>query len=718
MHITVGKRSGVAEISQSPNQYSNVAKKVDLKHRRNIGIMAHIDAGKTTTTERILFYTGRIHKIGEVNDGSATMDWMEQEQERGITITSAATTCIWEIDQQKYTLNIIDTPGHVDFTAEVERSLRVLDGAVMVLCAVAGVQPQSETVWQQAKRYNVPCIAFINKMDRVGADFNKAVSSIDEQLSANPVAIQMPIGSEDQFEGLVDLVAMQEFRFKDESWGLEFERAELTEALRPQAEEERREMLEKLSLYDDDLLEKIVEEQKIGQSEIIKVLRTATLDGQITPVLCGSAFKNKGVQQVIDAVIHYLPSPLDIPPVEGDHPVTKKLVKRDASASDHMCALAFKVASDPFAGQMTFVRVYSGNFESGKTTYNPRKRKHERIGNLVKLHANKREDVTELSAGDIGAVVGMDLVTGDTLCPKEQQIVLERTQFPEPVIDQALEPKTKLDQDKLQEALTRLMQEDPSFRSRIDDETGQNIISGMGELHLEVLVDRLQREFRVECKAGTPRVAYRETITQSADTEVRVEQQLEGKEQFAFCKIRLDPLEAGGGFEFENHLSDEELPALFAEALEQGVHDAMNNGVLAGFSLIDLKVTLVEGEYIEESSTEVAFTIAGVNALREGALKAKPNLLEPSMKLEVVTPVSFTGDVIGDLNARHGRIRGMEEQGGVQVVLAEAPLAEMFGYSTRLRSLTQGRASYTMHFSHYTSVSESTRKALTGGSVS
>ena len=680
--------------------------------------MAHIDAGKTTTTERILFYTGRIHKIGEVNDGSATMDWMEQEQERGITITSAATTCLWEIDRQKYTLNIIDTPGHVDFTAEVERSLRVLDGAVMVLCAVAGVQPQSETVWQQAKRYNVPCIAFINKMDRVGASFGKAIDSIDDQLSANPVAIQMPIGSEDKFDGVVDLVAMQELRFKDGSWGMEFERAEISEEIRPKAEKERHEMLEKLSLYDDELLKKIIEEQGIGQSEIIEVLRSATLDGLITPVLCGSAFKNKGVQQVIDAVIHYLPSPLDIPPVEGDHPVTKKLVTRNASDLDPMCALAFKVANDPFAGQMTFVRVYSGSFESGKTAYNPRSHKNERIGNLVKLHANKREDVKELGAGDIGAVVGMDLITGDTLCPKDNQIILERTQFPEPVIDQALEPKTKLDQDKLEEALKRLMQEDPSFRSRIDDETGQNIISGMGELHLEVIVDRLKREFRVACKAGTPRVAYRETITQASDSEARVEQQLDGKVQFAYCRIKLEPLDPGSGFEFENKLSGENLPPLFAEALEQGINDAMNNGVLAGFALIDLKVSLLAGEYNDETSTEVAFTIAGVNALREGAMKAKPNLLEPTMKIEVVTPVSFTGDVIGDLNARHGRIRGMEEQGGIQVVIAEAPLAEMFGYSTRLRSLTQGRASYTMHFSHYSSVSESTRKALTGGSVS
>jgi len=680
--------------------------------------MAHIDAGKTTTTERILYYTGRIHKIGEVNDGSATMDWMEQEQERGITITSAATTCSWETDKKEYFLNIIDTPGHVDFTAEVERSLRVLDGSVMVLCAVAGVQPQTETVWKQAKRYNGPCIAFVNKMDRVGADFEKAVISIEDQLSASPVAIQIPIGAEEEFTGVIDLVSMQKLRFKDEGFGEDFESAELTDELRASAQDWRRQMLEHLSLFDDDLLEKIVEEQQVEQEEIVKVLRKATLSGKITPILCGSAFKNKGVQQLLDAVVNYLPSPFDIPPVQGDHPVTKKPVSREASESDPLCALAFKVASDPFAGQMTFVRVYSGSFETGKTVFNPRKRKHERIGNLVKLHANKREDISVIKAGDIGAVIGMELITGDTLCPKDHPIILERTQFSEPVIDQAIEPKTKQDQDKLEEALKRLMQEDPSFRSRIDAETGQNIISGMGELHLEVMVHRLQREFQIDCKAGTPRVAYRETITQAADSETRFEQQLDGKDQFAFCRISLEPLEAGGGFEFENKLSAEELPAQFAEALEQGIQDAMSNGVLAGFSLIDLKVCLVAGEYLEESSTEVAFTIAGVNALREGVRKAGPALLEPSMKIEVVTPVSFTGEVIGDLNARHGRIRGMEEQGGIQVVEAEAPLAEMFGYSTRLRSLTQGRASFSMHFSHYTSVTETTRKILIGEPVS
>jgi len=695
-----------------------VAKTVPLKQRRNIGIMAHIDAGKTTTTERILFYTGRIHKIGEVNDGSATMDWMEQEQERGITITSAATTCNWETDQQKYELNIIDTPGHVDFTAEVERSLRVLDGAVMVLCAVAGVQPQSETVWKQAKRYDVPCLAFVNKMDRIGADFEKALISIEEQLYANPVAIQIPIGAEEQFEGVVDLVSMQEHRFKNEDYGAEYESRELTDELKPQAQEWRRQMLEHLSLYNDDLLEKIVEEQEVSEDEIVKVLRKTTLSGQITPVLCGSAFKNKGVQQLLDAVVHYLPSPLDIPPVEGDHPVTKKMISRDASTSEPLCALAFKVASDPFAGQMTFVRVYSGTFETGKSAYNPRKRKHERIGNLVKLHANKREDISAISAGDIGAVVGMELITGDTLCPKDHPIVLERTQFPEPVIDQAIEPKTKPDQEKLEEALKRLMQEDPSFRSRIDAETGQNIISGMGELHLEIMVDRLQREFRVDCKAGTPRVAYRETITKVADSEMRFEQLLDGKEQFAFCRISLEPLEAGGGFEFDNRLTAQELPEKFAEAIEQGIHDAMSNGVLAGFALIDLKASLTAAEYLEELSTEVAFSIAGMNILREGVQKAGPTLLEPSMKIEVVTPVSFTGEVMGDLNARHGRIRGIEEQGGFQVISAEAPLAEMFGYSTCLRSLTQGRATFTMDFSHYTSVTDATRKALTGESTS
>ena len=588
----------------------------------------------------------------------------------------------------------------------------------MVICAVAGVQPQSETVWQQARRYDVPCVAFVNKMDRIGADFEKVLISIEEQLSANPVAIQIPIGAEDQFEGVVDLVSMQEHRFKDEAYGAEYESNNLTDDLIEQAQDWRRQLLEHLSLYDDELLEKIVEEEEVSQEEVVRVLRKATLSSQITPVLCGSSFKNKGVQQLLDAVVHYLPSPLDIPPVEGEHPVTKKLVSRDASVSEPLCALAFKVASDPFAGQMTFVRVYAGIFETGKSVYNPRKRKYQRIGNLVKLHANKREDVTSIQAGDIGAVVGMELITGDTLCPKDHPIVLESTQFPEPVIDQAIEPKTKTDQEKLEEALQRLMQEDPSFRSRIDTETGQNIISGMGELHLEVMVDRLQREYRVDCKAGTPRVAYRETITQAAESDTKFEQPLDGKEQFAYCKISLEPIEAGGGFEFENKLSAAQLPEILAEAVEHGIRGALSNGVLAGFAVIDLKATLVSADYLEELSTEVAFSIAGINVIRVGLQKAKPTLVEPSMKIEVVAPVAFTGEVVGDLNARHGRIRGMDEQGGVQVISAEVPLAEMFGYSTRLRSLTQGRASFTMHFSHYTSVTEATRKALTGESAS
>ena len=680
--------------------------------------MAHIDAGKTTTTERILYYTGRIHKIGEVNDGAATMDWMEQEQERGITITSARTTCDWKTDKQKYSLNIIDTPGHVDFTAEVERSLRVLDGAVMVLCAVAGVQPQSETVWLQAKRYDVPCIAFVNKMDRVGADFDKALNSIEEQLSANPIAIQIPIGVEDHFEGVIDLVSMQEQRFKEEEFGAEYECSDLTDGLMAQAHECRRQLLEHLSLYDDDLLEMIVEDYEVSQEEVVRVLRKATLSGQITPVLCGSSFKNKGVQQLLDAIVHYLPSPFDVPPVEGEHPVTNNKVRREVSATESLCALAFKVTRDPFAGQITFVRVYTGKFETGKSAYNPRIGKYQRIGNLVKLHANKREDVTSISAGDIGAVVGMELITGDTLCSKDHPIVLERTQFPEPVIDQAIEPKTKPDQEKLELALQRLMQEDPSFRSRIDSETGQNIISGMGELHLEIIVDRLQREFNIDCKAGKPRVAYRETITESVESETKFDKLLDGKEQYASCRISLEPLTAGEGFVFSNKLNADVLPLILAKAVENGIHDAMSNGLLAGFAMIDLKVTLIAADYVEEVSTEIAFSIAGMNALREGIQKAKPILLEPSMKIEVVSPASFTGEVIGDLNARHGRIRGMDEQGLIQVISAEAPLAEMFGYSTRLRSLTQGRATFTMHFSHYSTVTEMTRKALTGGSAS
>lgn len=685
-----------------------------LAKRRNIGIMAHIDAGKTTTTERILYYTGRIHKIGEVNDGAATMDWMEQEQERGITITSAATSCIWPCEGEDYSINIIDTPGHVDFTVEVERSLRVLDGSIMVLCGVAGVQPQSETVWRQAKHHHVPCIAFVNKMDRVGADFEHALKTLDEQLQANPVPVQIPIGAEERFEGVVDLVQMQAYYYDEEGFGVDYECRKITGDLEKRAQAMRAEMLDKLSLHDDGLLEKLLEEVEPQTDEIYAVLRKGTLNGEITPVLCGSSFKNKGVQQLLDATVRFLPSPLDIPPVIGVHPETGKEVSRDSSPDEPLCALAFKVASDPFAGQLNFIRVYSGRFCTGKTAYNPRKRKFERIGNIVKLHANKRQEMSEIEAGDIGAVIGMDLVTGDTLCPKDQPLVLESAQFPEPVMDLAIEPKTKPDQDKLHEALKRLMQEDPTFRSRVEAETGQMVISGMGELHLEVMVDRLLREFRVSCKAGKPRVAYRETITVETETEATFDRTLEGKEQRVNCRLVLKPLETGRGFIFENQIPASRLPKEFAQAVERGIQDSLSNGVLAGFPLIDLKAVLTGAEYDDEHCSEMAFSIAGATAFQEGVRDAGPQLLEPAMKIEVVLPLQYTGDVIGDLNSRRGRVRGMEERGGVQVISAEAPLGEMFGYSTQLRSLTQGRASYSMHFSHYSPVTETTRCTLTG----
>ncbi len=676
--------------------------------------MAHIDAGKTTTTERILYYTGRIHKIGEVNDGAATMDWMEQEQERGITITSAATSCIWPCEGEDYSINIIDTPGHVDFTVEVERSLRVLDGSIMVLCGVAGVQPQSETVWRQAKHHHVPCIAFVNKMDRVGADFEHALKTLDEQLQANPVPVQIPIGAEERFEGVVDLVQMQAYYYDEEGFGVDYECRKITGDLEKRAQAMRAEMLDKLSLHDDGLLEKLLEEVEPQTDEIYAVLRKGTLNGEITPVLCGSSFKNKGVQQLLDATVRFLPSPLDIPPVIGVHPETGKEVSRDSSPDEPLCALAFKVASDPFAGQLNFIRVYSGRFCTGKTAYNPRKRKFERIGNIVKLHANKRQEMSEIEAGDIGAVIGMDLVTGDTLCPKDQPLVLESAQFPEPVMDLAIEPKTKPDQDKLHEALKRLMQEDPTFRSRVEAETGQMVISGMGELHLEVMVDRLLREFRVSCKAGKPRVAYRETITVETETEATFDRTLEGKEQRVNCRLVLKPLETGRGFIFENQIPASRLPKEFAQAVERGIQDSLSNGVLAGFPLIDLKAVLTGAEYDDEHCSEMAFSIAGATAFQEGVRDAGPQLLEPAMKIEVVLPLQYTGDVIGDLNSRRGRVRGMEERGGVQVISAEAPLGEMFGYSTQLRSLTQGRASYSMHFSHYSPVTETTRCTLTG----
>ena len=671
--------------------------------------MAHIDAGKTTTTERILYYTKRIYKIGEVNDGAATMDWMEQEQERGITITSAATTCPWKIGERDYTLNIIDTPGHVDFTVEVERSLRVLDGAVLVLCGVAGVQPQTETVWRQARRYQVPTIAFVNKMDRLGADFDKAAKSIEDRLGAVPISVQIPLGAEDQFEGMVDLVEWCAYHYGNDKTGETFETVQLSGELAENAKERRAKMLERLSLYDDVLLEKLLDETEPTPEEIKAAIRKATLTNEIVPVFCGSAFKNKGVQPLLDGVVHYLPSPVDLPPVKGVHPHTKKTVERKPTTDEPLCALVFKVATDPFAGQLSFIRVYSGDIESGKAGYNPRKGKMERIGQIVRMHANKREDLTVLEAGDIGALVGANLITGDTLCAKGQPLVLETTQFPEPVMDLALEPKTKADQDKLQQALNRLGQEDPSFRNHIG-ETGQMLIAGMGELHLEVIVDRLQREFQVVCKAGKPRVAYRETITQQASKAGKFDRTLEGKPQFAQCRISVEPIETGKGIVFENTVSS--LPKEYAAAVEQSIKHALSSGVLAGYPVLGVKARLEMVEYQDETASETAFGIAAVSAVRNGMNAARPTLLEPSMKVEVVLPPEFLGDVIGDLNGRRGRVRSMEARSGTQVVTADAPLAEMFGYATGLRSMTQGRASYTMHFSSYTPVKQRTERSV------
>ncbi|MGK5090742.1 elongation factor G [Deltaproteobacteria bacterium TL4] len=686
-----------------------------LEQRRNVGIMAHIDAGKTTTTERILYYSGRIHKIGEVHDGAATMDWMEQEQERGITITSAATTCSWNVNNQEYSFNIIDTPGHVDFTVEVERSLRVLDGAIAVFCGVAGVQPQSETVWWQAEKYKVPRIAFVNKMDRVGADYFNVLKMMKERLRTKPVALQLPLGSESGFEGVIDLLRMKAIYFDEESLGGILREDEIPEAYILQASEYHEKLLDAASEFDDVLMETVLDNESVSPEEIEKAIRTGTLINQITPVFCGSAFKNKGIQPLLDGVVKYLPSPLDIPPVEGVNPHNGKVVRREASDGEAFCAIAFKVATDAFAGQLTFIRVYSGIIESGKAVYNPAVDKMERISSLVKMHANKREEVSKLGAGDIGAAIGfIRTTTGHTLCTKSAPIALEQTRFPNPVIDIAVEPKTKQDQDKLNQSLERLVKEDPSFHVKVDPETGQTILSGMGELHLDVIVDRLKREFKVVCSAGQPRVSYRETVSSESLVERVFNKPLGGKEQFAHCVLKLTPLKHGEGYKFENQVGEKTLPLPFVGAIEQGVREATESGVIAGYPMIDLKVTLVDGSFQQGLSTEMAFKVAGVTALQEGIRQAKPVVLEPVMQIEVIVPMDFMGDVIGDLNARHGRVRGMTEQSGMQVITAEAPLAKMFGYSTALRSLTQGRAIYTMQFSHYEPVSQDVLNSITG----
>jgi elongation factor G len=669
---------------------------------RNIGIAAHIDAGKTTTTERILYYTGRTHKLGEVHEGTAIMDWMEQEQERGITITSAATTCFWRDIQ----INIIDTPGHVDFTAEVERSLRVLDGAVAVFDAVAGVQPQSETVWRQADKYQVPRICFINKMDRVGADFFHSVETIVSRLKCRPVPIQLPIGAEDQFKGIIDLVEMKAVVWHDETLGAQYDVLDIPAESQEQANEYREKLIEAIAEHDDALFEKFVEGQPLTKEEIKRGIRKATVALKIFPVICGTAFKNKGVQTMLDAVVDYLPSPLDVPPVEGTSIDNKEeILIRKPSDSEPFAALVFKIMTDPYVGQLAFFRVYSGTLKSGDSVYNVAKSRRERIGRLLRMHANKREEIQEIVAGDICAAVGLKTVqTGDTICDDSAPIVLESIEFPTPVIQLAVEPKTKADQEKLGLAIQKLAQEDPTFRVATDPETGQTILSGMGELHLEIIVDRMMREFGVGANVGKPQVAYRETIRTKAEAEGRFVRQTGGRGQYGHVKIKVEPLPAGTGFEFVNEVFGGSVPKEYISPAEAGIKEALEGGILAGFPMSDIRVRLYDGSYHEVDSSEMAFKIAGSMAIKEAAKRARPVLLEPIMAVEVVVPEEYMGDVIGDLNSRRGRIEGMELRGTTQIIKSSVPLSEMFGYATELRSRTQGRGSFTMHFGRYEEV--------------
>ncbi len=680
-----------------------------LEKTRNIGIMAHIDAGKTTTTERILYYTGVTYKIGEVHEGTAVMDWMVQEQERGITITSAATTCFWK----DHRVNIIDTPGHVDFTIEVERSLRVLDGAVAVFDAVAGVEPQSETVWRQANKYRVPRIAFMNKMDRVGADFFMSVKTMIDRLGANPVPIQIPIGSEDRFRGSIDLVRMKAIYFDDETLGAKYVEDDVPDGLMPQAREYREKMLEALADVDEKLMEKFLGGEPISEEEIKAAIRKGTTEMELTPVICGSAFKNKGVQLLLDAIVDYLPSPLDVPPVTGINPEDNSEAVRKADDKEPFAALAFKVMTDPFVGQLTFMRAYSGVLNAGSYVYNSSKDTKERIGRLLRMHANKREEVKEAAAGDIVAAVGLrSTLTGDTLCDEKSPVILESIEFPDPVISVAIEPKTKADQEKLSQSLAKLAQEDPSFRVSFNEETGQTIISGMGELHLEIIVDRLLREFKVGASVGKPQVAYKETIKSAAKAEGKFVRQSGGRGQYGHVYVEIEPLEAGKGFEFVNKIVGGTIPREYIPAVEKGMKEAMDTGVLAGYPVVDVKATLYDGSYHEVDSSEMAFKIAGSMAFKDAAKKAKPVVLEPIMSVEVVTPEEYMGDVMGDLNSRRGKIHSMEKRGNAQVIRAEVPLAEMFGYATDLRSKTQGRATYTMQFSHYEDVPKGIADAI------
>lgn len=694
-----------------------MARKTPIERYRNIGISAHIDAGKTTTTERILYYTGVNHKIGEVHDGAATMDWMEQEQERGITITSAATTTFWKgmaMQFPEHRLNIIDTPGHVDFTIEVERSMRVLDGAVMIYCAVGGVQPQSETVWRQANKYKVPRLAFVNKMDRQGADFFKVIEQMQNRLRANPVPIVIPLGSEDDFVGVIDLIRMKAIIWDDSTQGMKFEYREIPDSLLEDAEKWREKLLETAAESSEELMNKYLD-SGLSEEEIIQGIRSRTLNSEIQPVLCGSAFKNKGVQKMLDAVVEFLPSPVDIPAVSGEN-LKGELDQRKADDGEKFSSLAFKLMNDPYVGQLTFFRVYSGVVKSGDTVFNPIKGKKERIGRIVQMHANERMELDEVRAGDIAAAIGLkDVTTGETLCSLEDQIILERMEFPEPVIHVAVEPKTKADQEKMSVALSRLAREDPSFKVRTDQESMETIISGMGELHLEIIVDRLKREFGVDANVGAPQVAYRETIRSEVEQEGKYIKQSGGKGQYGHVVIKLEPAGDGKGYEFIDEIKGGVVPREFIPSVDKGIQNTLTNGVLAGFPVVDVRVRLVFGSYHDVDSSQLAFELAASIAFKEAMKRAKPVLLEPMMSVEVETPEEYMGDVMGDLNRRRGIVQGMEDQLGIKKIRAEVPLAEMFGYSTDLRSATQGRATYSMEFKHYSEAPKHVSDAIVSG---
>jgi len=687
-------------------------RKVPLHKNRNIGIMAHIDAGKTTTTERVLFYTGISYKMGEVHDGTAVMDWMEQEQERGITITSAATTCFW----RDHRINIIDTPGHVDFTAEVERSLRVLDGVVAVFCAVGGVEPQSETVWRQADNYRIPRIALINKMDRVGADFLNVISQMEERLGARPVLTQLPIGTEDQFVGIIDLITKKSVIYEGDSMGADFRVEDVPEGLMPQVVEMRERLVEAACDFDEQMMDRYLEGEDIDEADIRRAVRKGTIKGEIVPVVLGSAFKNKGVQPLLDSVIEYLPSPVDIPAVTGLNPDTGEEVVLSLEDDAPFSALVFKIMSDPYVGQLTFIRVYSGRLESGSDVYNAARHRKERVGRLLKVHANKMEDIKEVYSGDIAAVVGLKQTsTGDTLATAKIPVVLESMDFPEPVIAVAVEPKTKADEEKLSIALGKLAMEDPSFRLRVDQETGQTIISGMGELHLEIIIDRLMREFKVDAAVGKPQVAYKETITASAKAEGRFVRQSGGRGQYGHVHVTITPVEPGEGFSFESKVVGGRVPREYFSAVEKGIISAMEEGILAGYPVVDVSATLDDGSYHEVDSSEMAFTIAASMAFKDAMRKGRPMILEPIMQVEVVTPEEYTGDIVGDISSRRGKISGIENRVGTQAIRAQVPLEEMFGYATIIRSMTQGRATYTMQFSHYDGVPQHISEEIVAG---